>query len=245
MSQVTQDTETNNGKKSTISVDLVKLRSLVQTNMSEDRYGDFKLILNSLIDRQEYAKYHYREYRRIIDSKNNIYKQMTLVIAENNNDYWDKIGIRANALACIQNLHVVHDILAHLITYALDLKFKDERRITLKNVHSKIQENTDYSSIDNLLVDLIENDNFKYMVANVNHSKHKYNIEPSITVSPQKEPSVTCSFSQFSFHGIVYPEKDTDNFFKTEFNRELKLILYIENELIDILNRNVELEIER
>ncbi len=215
---------------------------MVETNISEERYGDFKLIINSLIDRQEYARYHYGEYRRIIDSKNNIYKQMTLIIAEGNKDYWDKVGISANALACIQNLHVVHDILAHLITYALDLKFKDERHITLKNVHSKIQEHIDYSSIDTLLVDLIENDNFNYMVANVNHSKHKYNIEPSITVSPMEEPSVACSFSQFNFHGKDYPKKDTDTFFKTEFNRELKLILHIENELIRILEISSPIE---
>lgn len=245
MSQVGQDRETKNSNENTISVDLVKLRNLVQTNIGEDRYSDFKLVINSLIDRQEYSKYHYREYRRIIDSKNSIHKQMNLIISDDSKDYWDKAGIRANALACIQNLHVVHDILAHLITYALDLKFKDERRISLKNVHSRIQEKIDYVSIDKLLVELIENDNFKYMVANVNHSKHKYNIEPSITVSPQQEPSVTCSFSQFTFHGIEYPEKDTDTFFKTEFSRELKLILHIENELIDILNRNVPLEIER
>lgn len=245
MSHVTQDTETNNSKENTISVDLVKLRNLVQTNMSEGRYGDFKLILNSLIDRQEYAKYHYREYRRIIDSKNNILKQMNLIMSDDNKDYQDMVGIKANALACIQNLHVIHDILAHLITYALSLEFKDERQITLKNAHSKIQEKIAYVSIDKLLVELTENDDFKYMVANVNHSKHKYNIEPSITVSPIKEPSVTCSFSKFSFHGKKYPEKDTDDFFKTEFNRELKLILHIENELIDILSKKIELEIER
>lgn len=240
MNQVVQDSSNENK----ISVNLVELRNLAQADMSEERYGAFELIINSLIDRQDYSRYHYKEYRRIIDSKNDIHKQMKLIISDDNKDYWDKVGIMTNALACIQNLHVVHDILAHLIAYALNLEFTNERYINLKNVHTRIQDNIDYSSVDKLLFELIENDDFRYLGAIVNHSKHKYNIKPSITVSPMEEPSVKCSFSEFSFHDIDYPEKDTDNFFKTEFNRELKLILRIENELINILSKRFAEQVE-
>ena len=127
MSTVVENTKAEKSNENIISVDLVNLRSLAQKNIAKERYDDFKLIINSLIDRQDFAKYHYREYRRIIDSKDNIHKQMNLIMSNENDDYWDQVGIRTHVLSCMQNLHIVHDILAHLITYALDLKFSNER----------------------------------------------------------------------------------------------------------------------
>jgi hypothetical protein len=234
MSQAINNTQTEHDTDEVMTVDLVKLRSLVQAKITEDKYSDFRLIINSIIDRQEYTRYHYQEYRHIIDSKNNVQKQFSLVLSEK--EYRDKVAIKANILACIQNLYTIHDMLAHLITYALDIKFEKERNITLKNVHSRLKKNANYADIDNLLDDLIGNDNFRYVVSNVNHSKHKYNIEPSIHIAPMEEPPVKCIFSEFSFHGEDYPAIDIDDFFNTEFCRELRLILKIENKLIEILD---------
>ena len=218
-----------------VSANLEQLRSLAQKNISQERYKDLRLIIGSLVDRQEYAKYHYREYRRIVDKKNDVHKQVALILSDNKEDYWDQVGIKSNIIACMQHLHTVHDILAHLIAYALDLKYDNERNITLKNVCHRIQTDTDFVDLGNLLVDLVDNDNFDYLVANVNHSKHKYNIEPSITVAPQEALPIKCDFSQFSHHNAKYPKKNADEFIQEEFNRELRIIIQIENELIQIL----------
>ena len=222
-----------------ISANLERLRSLAQKNISEERYKDLRLIIGSLVDRQEYAKYHYGEYRRIVDKKNNVHKQVALILSNNEEDYWDKVGIKSNIVVCMQHLHIVHDILAHLIAYTLDLKYDNERKITLRNVCQRIQTNTDFVDLSNLLVDLVDNDNFDYLVANVNHSKHKYNIEPSITVAPQEASPIKCVFSQFSHHKITYPKKNADEFIQEEFNRELRIIIQIENELIQILETTI------
>ncbi len=44
-----------------------------------------------------------------------------------------------------------------------------------------------------------------------------------------------CKFYAFSFHDTDYTEQNVDEFLISEFNREFKLILQIENELISIL----------
>ena len=226
-----------------ISANLEQLRNLAKKNISEKKYQDLKFIIGSLVDRQEYAKYHYREYRRIVDKKNDVHKQVALILSNNKEDYWDKVGIKSNIVVCMQHLHIVHDILAHLIAYALDLKYDNERNITLRNVCRRIQTNTDFVYLGNLLADLVDNDNFDYLVANVNHSKHKYNIEPSITVAPQETSPIKCEFSQFSHHEITYPKKNADEFIQEEFGRELKIIIQIENELIQILETTMLQEV--
>ena len=181
----------------TITADLEKLRALIKANTSDERFEQVRLIIGSIVERLHCAIYHYEEYKRIKDKKRNVKEHFDSILGDDSEYYWEKISMTANVLAFMQSLHVFHDILAHLISYALQIEFKKERNISLNNVYIRIKDKAEFTSIVNLLNELREHDDFKYISANVNHSKHKYSIGPSKYIDFRKEPVVTCSFSSF------------------------------------------------
>ena len=233
MSKIFNQRESTVEKK--ISVDLEHLRNLMSNELSDERFMEAKKILDSIVERHNYARYHYREYRNIIDAKENVDGEHILPFLVNDENLMLATAIEANILACMQHLHASHDILSHLLSYSLNIEFDDEQYITLNNVQKKMQGITKYTVINNLLNELIENENFKYLTANVNHSKHRYNIVPSIRIDLRDKPHIKCLFSSFVHKQTNYSEKDLDEFLKDELQRELLLVIDIENTVIDLL----------
>lgn len=230
----------NDDNNKVITVNLEKLRELIQVNTTDKRFREVKFIIGSIVERLHCAMYHYEEYRHIMDQERNIKEHFEYLFDEDNKYYREKIAMVANVLSFMQSIHVVHDILAHLISYTLNIHFDDERYISLYNVHNKIKEKAEFSSIDSLLQKLIDNNDFKYIAANVNHSKHKYNISPSRYVDLRTKPIMTCSFSPFVYKNVEYEKRDVDVFFNSEFKREERIIITIENTIIDILEKRQE-----
>lgn len=239
-SNKTSDTNIKKNEKEAITVNLQKLRDLIEKNTTDERFKEVKLIIESIIERLHCAMYHYEEYRHIMDRERDVKEHFEYLFNIDGKYYREKIAMVANVLSFMQSIHVVHDILAHLISYALNIHFDNEKYISLNNVYEKIKDKLELSSINSLLGELINNENFKYIVANVNHSKHKYNISPSRYVDLGTTPTMTCSFASFTHKNIEYEKRDVDEFFESEYSREERLILMIEIAIIDTLEKNTK-----
>lgn len=240
MNQSNQTSASNikEDERKAITVNLQKLRELIQVNTTDERFKEIKLIIESIIERLHCSMYHYEEYRKIMDRERDVKEHFEYFLNDDTKYYREKIAMVANVLAFMQSIHVVHDILAHLISYALNIHFDNERFISLNNVYEKIKDKPELSIINCLLEELINNENFKYIVAHVNHSKHKYNISPSRYVDLRTKPIMTCSFSSFTHKNIEYDKRDVDEFFESEYSREERIILMIEIAIIDTLEKN-------
>lgn len=215
-----------------LKVDLAKLKSLVE----QTKVDKIEKIIESLHERQDYTRYHYHSFKNILDTVNTDLSKFKLALQIDNVDKQNMLAIKANILACIQSLHVTHDILAFLIATVLDLGL-DEREITFYNVEKKCNK---FQDLTNLLNEFSNHEDYKYLVSYVNHSKHRFHIDPKFIFHFTGGNHFTATFEAFSFKNYDYESKEIDSFINEEYNREQALILQIENELINILESQGE-----
>jgi len=88
-----------------------------------------------------------------------------------------------------------------------------------------------------LINNLISHQNSEYLNAIVNVSKHRYVIVPQYSISFVKD-EYGYKFSSFTFNKKDYEEKKIHEFILEEYERESKLVIEIENELIKYLKVN-------
>ena len=218
-----------------MKADIGKLKNLVESLHGEDAHAKVREALDSLIDRQYYAKYHFDTYRDILTNKDDIRKKMSFVLLVNDSEYRDRIALEANIIACLQSLHTVHDLLAYMIVYTLLIDFDDESRINIYSLKDKVSNSPRYQKLLDLLNELTNHVNFKYLAAASNHSKHRFHIGPQTGLDMRESENLKCTFIPFDYKGVHYPKKEIDKFFNSEYSRESTLIIKIENELISLL----------
>lgn len=197
----------------------------------EHRYGQSQLLivrkcLDSIIDRQRYAKYHFNEYHRLlaehIDEQlvsKSIYR-ITLAFEPDERTELDLCLTRvsANIIACIQSLHSLADIFSHTVYFTLGLNTKqyklDERKINIRSVAHTLKRMTDFSEIAAILDGIIKHDNFVYLDALVNHSKHRSIVGMVLSVDPPADgqPPYALLFEEFVYDKEPYPSRDIQLF---------------------------------
>lgn len=224
--------------------DLKKMRELCANNK------EISQIIESLHDKQEYCIYHYLEYKKITESFDTPIKAYKFIFGIDEDSYPKQIALKANIMACLHNMHITHDLLGQLICRALNLSISEDK-VCLRSVIRYLNEQNDdrYSSLVNLLNQLAgktKNEThqyLQYLEDIVNHSKHRYTIEPKFKTYDLKRPQErSCYFEAFTKDGRSHKKMDAIFFINTEYNREAKLIIQIENELISILENKAELK---
>ncbi|MDD4884040.1 hypothetical protein [Sulfuricurvum sp.] len=211
--------------------DLKKLKELCGNNKLISQ------IIESLHNRQDYAIYHCREYEKITELVNTSDKAIRFFLS---NDV-EIIALKANIMACLHNMHITHDLLGQLICRTLNLKIQGQVYLRKVVTHLNEQQDDRYRDLVNLLNLLAGSTNikaplyFQYLVDIVNHSKHRFTIEPKCKTNLQGQVTWSCYFEAFTKDGRSHNEMDAIFFINTEYNREAKLIIQIENELINIL----------
>lgn len=223
--------------------DLKKLLELCANNK------EIGQIIESLHDKQEYCIYHYLEYKKITESFDTQLKAIKFVFGLDEDTYAKQIALKASIMACLHNMHITHDLLGQLIYRALNLPISEDK-VYLRSVIRYLNEQNDdrYSSLVNLLNQLAgktkneAHQYLQYLEDIVNHSKHRYTIEPKFKTNLKRPQERSCYFEAFTKDGRFHKEMDAIFFINTEYNREAKLIILIENELISILENKAELK---
>lgn len=205
--------------------------------------------LQSVVDRQEYARFHYHEtmdlLERFVSTRLKDTSLLEVVFGgddETANEFQifiTKIG--AHFTACIQSLHAVADILGHALYYALAINLSPKplapRVISASSVIRKIQGNAEFAQVHTLFQRLYAGGNFAHLAALVNHSKHRSVVQPSLNedqtgLAPQRH---RLKLPRFVYEGAEYPEVSIKDFLEPEYDRCSVLVIDIGNSLNAVL----------
>lgn len=197
--------------------------------------------MNSMGLRQNFATYHYQEYRNIYDefqTKLTATKTWTVADLEESNIL--EVKIAANILACLQNLHTIHDTLGQVIRYVFDLKFNNEN-IYLSNIKDELKNLVSYKDLFGLLKELIENEDYKYLNSFMNKSKHNALVLPYYQKS-FIDRSEGVKIPAFMHKSDKYPEKNAEIFLVAVYTRESNLLVAIGQEINKLITHKIEAE---
>lgn len=232
---------------------LEKLKDDIAQLYGEEQKGMVSPSIQSIFDRQEFARYHYHQAIDILEDfiKDDLEPESLLKLVLRNRKAewtdWDecKLKVQANIISCLQCLHVVSDNLGHVIFFGLGLNLEEgsqlkQHEISLKRVYSIVKSGA-YREIDSLLEELIEDEEYKYLSAIVNHSKHRSIIEPYININLRKLKGEAHEmwFREFEYGGKPFDKRLVFSFLEPELDRQRLQILKIGNQLNTIVEDQI------
>jgi hypothetical protein len=194
-------------------------------------YGDAQLYvvrkcLESIIDRQRYAAYHFQEYHRLLSehiddrlTSKSIY-EITLPFEQKQYAEYNLCLTRvsANIVACVQSMHSLGDILAHVVYFALCMNIGQsklkEQDVSLSTVIRLLKQDQVFVELTTILDGILRHPEFIYLNALVDHSKHRSIIDTVLSVDPPAEgrPPYTLLFEAFTYRDKLYPQREIQPF---------------------------------
>jgi len=230
--------------------DLTQTRTLIDELYGKAQLDIARESLNSVVDRQRYAQYHYGEIKSLLkahlDSELAQNKSVLHVIlggdAERQNELdWCLVKVGANVIACLQSMHSLADILAHAVYYSLGCNRSpgglSERAVALQSVQRHISGTPDCATVSLLLSSISGEGEFKYLGALVNHSKHRSVIKAGLwadMTQPAPEP-YTLKFQPFTYNGTTYERREIWPFLEKEYDRLSMIVVATGHALNDVL----------
>lgn len=129
--------------------------------------------LHAMATRQEYARYHYQEVRRLLEDFRNSHltTQPLLVVAHGQDQaargdfelLMTQIG--AHALACVLSIHALADVMAYAVYQALGYSLRPdalrERDISVTSVQGRLRATLSHAGIADLINKLCTDANYK------------------------------------------------------------------------------------
>ena len=221
------------------------------------RFGRHQLDLaspsiQSVVDRQRYARYHYQETIKLFDNFVSTHLtdasllEVTLGVDEGARGEFElfitKVG--AHVLSCVQSMHAVGDILAHAVFFSLGMNLAPrpltERAISLTNVIERLRTTTSFRPVFALVEELQTGGDFDQLTALANHSKHRSIIRASLSEDltgkcPERH---ALKMERFKFCGTTYPEVSVRQFLGPEYDRCSKLVIDIGNAINHVLQQS-------
>lgn len=205
-----------------------ELKKLIIQVYGQSQLNLVEQSIDSLGIRQDFAKYHYQEYETLYDKfPSNLEVNRTYTTEDLEKSYNIEVKIAANILACLQNLHSIHDILGQVIRYAFDLQFTEVNSIYITTVIKNLPQD---ENLFLLLSELMEHEDYKYLHDFMNQSKH------NAVVMPFYQKSFINGFEEvklpaFKYRGKNYEEKNAKEFLVAVYSRESNLLVKIGQEI--------------
>ena len=239
-----------------MSWDLNVLRQTIEQLYGAEHLAKLSPCLNSIVERQEFSRFYYHESKetleKILYDKTDQASLLRLVLpfdSEEREIFEDcKFIARAHILSCIQNMHSMSDILGHVIYYSLNIgKAKKESDISLKCVNDWINGDCELDFLKVTLDEFTKHNDYEYLSALVNHSKHRSIIEPYFNVNLLKKgrDMQEIRFRGFKFKGMEYPSRIVHEFLGSEIDRESILVIKIGNEVNRIVQNVANKALQR
>ena len=145
--------------------------------------------------------------------------------------------IGAHVTACVQSLHAMADIFAHAIYYTLGYNLKpsplSERNININSVLRVLQQTQEHQSLLQEMALLVSGDDYTYLDALSNHSKHRSLIRTGLwaNMTGKKLEPYTLEFQEFIYDKKPYPRRSILPFLQSEFDRQSSRIFEAGNVL--------------
>lgn len=216
---------------------LKQLRDDVAELYGREQLERLKPSLESVVQRQRYARHHFLESERRIKEV-----MADPVRAEKHPlELWDDEEVnqahddaRAEIVACVQSMHAVADILAHVVYFALAMDRNaatalEEWKISVKSVHKRLSA----GAIKDILQELKGHADFVYLEALVNHCKHRslVPIPYYYDLSGQHRAKQGFWFADFTYGETPHLTREVETYLKDEYKRQSRLVIDIGNAL--------------
>lgn len=210
--------------------------------------------LESIVDRQHYANYHFQDFesllKEFLSSRSEVDQLFRLVIGSdlNERNEWHicRKKAEANIVGCLQSMHATSDILGHVIYYALNMNQNSllrlsDMKISIYSVSKKISSVPKYSDLSDCVNKLTTHTDFRYLSDIVNHSKHRSVIGTSFTVNVHEDSGRPhgIEFHSFNYNDRNHNRRWVDTYLKSEHTRQLSLIIKVGNEINRLVHMGV------
>lgn len=165
-------------------------RELVISRFGEDQLELAKPCLQSVNDRLTFSKFHYIEINSLFSAfkSSHLGEGETIIgLSESaEKEYFQMmLKIGAHAVACLQSLHSVGDILANAIYFSIGMNLSlhplKDREISIYSVQKKLKGIPEFNEITTEVDLLLESNEYLYLAAAANSSKHRNLVPPNIT----------------------------------------------------------------
>ncbi len=235
---------------------LKELKNDIETLFGKEQLELLSPCLETIADKNFYVHYHYNEIERLIneelkeiESENN--KLINLIDDTGEEHKKVLLEIRkacAHIIACLQSLHSIADVLAHVIYFALNMDNDtgtklDSTKIYASSVSGKLNLISGANPIKTVFDSLIKDDGFRYLSAIVNCSNHKNLINTNFWINsdPDKEYSAkSLEFYAFKFKRKNYAQKRVIEFIKNEYSRIDSLVIEIGIEINNFVRNKLK-----
>jgi hypothetical protein len=203
--------------------------------------------IKSVIDRQDYARYHYQEVRALLSEFASVHLQNRILLdvsmAQDDarlafETVMTKLG--AHLVACVQSVHSIPDILAHVFYYALGLNLQhglDERAISAASVRKLLDANPRYGELADALRGLTSDGQARHLAALANHSKHRSIVQPMLNEdwTGEREDRHEVRFAPFIYSDVPYPEIAVAALLEPEYARSSQVTIKAGEKLNQVL----------
>lgn len=212
-----------------------------------------KPCLRSVIDRRDYAHYHFHEANDLFQSfaQEKLTDSSLLEVVYGPDDVTRSdfelliMKVGAHVLACIQSLHSIADIMAHATYYSLGMNLSEsplkETAISSSAVLDKLDNSAELSAVHQLLTALSSQGRFEHLAALSNYSKHRSIIRTSLVEdwTGKETERHQLKLGAFTYKDRNFPETSVNEFFSTEFNRIAQLVVETGNSVHAVLQTRV------
>lgn len=237
--------------------DLSRTYTLVETVFGREQRAVVYPCLRSIVDRQNFARYHYIETERLLKRFQQKYlngRHLLEVVHggdERGSMAFERLMVKAGAhvTACIQAMHAVPDILASGVYFAVGLNRQQDalpdRRINIANVTHRLKREPGCADLAALLENVSSGDEYEHVAAVSNLSKHRTVIRASLNQDETGTRERLHEFHIMSFEkptdrGVKhYPSISLADLVVHEFSRVSRLVIKIGHKIDETLELNV------
>lgn len=220
-----------------------QLGELVANRGDADRTQRCWDSLQSIVSRQKFAIYHYREFKRLVAVRfpaGRTHEQELMALFTMSDQTWANLAnereAAAHVVACLQSLHAVSDTLAQVIYLALgplvpDLEGLGDARADMHRVFKALASSSICTNLHGLLGRLVEHPDFVYLSDVVNHVKHRRILGPNTMVDVDEDGLAVPLIELRAFDHPVprqvrrYAARNVDDFLTSEYDRQSQCVV--------------------
>lgn len=245
------DVDSETEKKKNPQWDIRLTEELVTAVFGAEQWKKAHPSVRSMPDRPEFCRYHYHEALDMMNEyiKSNLKETGLWGICENYDEFsYLMLKIRANIIAFVQSLHAVADTCSHMLYYSLALdkhpKPLKERDIYAKEVLKLLEQQRDaghseYDKLCRLFREVTTGDDYKYLNALTNTSKHRSIVRPELNedFTGRREEKWILFLESFWYAGELFEKTNAREFMQKEHDRIQPLTVNMGVELNEVLKK--------
>jgi hypothetical protein len=230
--------------------DLNHTYTLVERAFGRDQVALVKPCLQSVIDRQNFASYHFQEVQRLLKSFKRKYladKNLLLTLHGATNPParvpFEVLMIKAgaHATACVQAIHAISDILASGVYFATGLNLSaqrlSDRDISITSVTTLVKRTPLLANLADSVSRIAEGTQYEHLAVLSNLSKHRTIIRTTLNEDWTGKREKLHEFHIPAFSHATrsgqkhYPEVSFASLTEAEYNRLGLLVIEIGHEI--------------